>query len=87
MELRRPLHWKDVCLFLVLRDAILISMTSFAVSEGIFSALIGPRDALAIHMGARGVGELPVAVTFNEIANTTLGEVRMAVYLYHTFDF
>ncbi len=81
------MHWKDVCLFLVLWDAILISMTSFVVSKGRFSALIAPRDALAIHAGARGVGELAVAVTFNEIANTTLGEVRMAVYLYHTFDF
>lgn len=62
-------------------------MTSFVVSGGSFSALIGPRDALAIHTGAMGVGTLPVSVTLNEIANTTLGEVRMVMYLYHTVDF
>lgn len=53
---------------------------SVSVSRGYFSATIDPRDALAIHTGARGSGTPAVAVTFEETATTTYGEVRTAIY-------
>ncbi|KAF8632286.1 hypothetical protein AX17_004885 [Amanita inopinata Kibby_2008] len=47
---------------------------TFTVSGGSLSVTINPRDAFAIHTGAKGTGASPVAVTFNEGATTTFGE-------------
>ena len=59
---------------------------SFTVSSsGTFTATIGSRSAIAIHTGATGTGSgsgstspinSTIAVTFQETATTTLGEVR-----------
>ena len=60
--------------------------TSFSVSGGFFSATINPRDALALHTGARGSERtaVTVAVTLDETATTTYGEVKASAY---TLDF
>ena len=43
-------------------------------SGGVLVMTVPPRDAIAIHTGARGTGNL-VAVSFSETANTNFGEV------------
>ena len=43
------------------------------MSQGSFAAVVPVRSAIAIHTGA--LGPKSVAVTFNENATTTYGEV------------
>ncbi|KAF8691920.1 hypothetical protein AX14_002705 [Amanita brunnescens Koide BX004] len=50
------------------------NVISFSVRGGYFSTTIGARDALAIHTGARGSGNVAVTVIFEETATTTYGE-------------
>jgi hypothetical protein len=56
------------------------TLHSFNISHGSFSATVPARSAIAIHVNAKGTGSgsggsETVAVTFNENANTTFGEV------------
>ena len=52
------------------------------VAGGLFTSIVPARSAIAIHTGALGIGSgsgggggVPVAVTFQETATTTFGEV------------
>lgn len=54
------------------------------VAGGLFTSIVPARGAIAIHTGALGIGSgargggggaVPVAVTFQETATTTFGEV------------
>ncbi|KDQ58058.1 carbohydrate-binding module family 20 protein [Jaapia argillacea MUCL 33604] len=48
---------------------------SFVVaSDGIFTATVAPRDAVALHIGAKGTAIGVISVTFSEVATTTFGE-------------
>jgi hypothetical protein len=49
-------------------------------SDGTFSATITARSAIALHIGALGMGSGTCSVSFSETATTTFGEVR-ALYL------
>ena len=47
------------------------------MADGLFTAVVPARNAIAIHTGAIGsCGTTSVAVTFQEMATTTFGEVK-----------
>lgn len=54
--------------------------------EGSLTVTIGPRQAVAVHTGAMGIGSPtpkasgPVSVIFSEIATTTDGEVSTSSF-------
>jgi hypothetical protein len=55
---------------------------SLTVADGLFTAMVPARSAIAIHTGALGTGSSVtryVAATFQETATTTFGEVKPCV--------
>ena len=89
---RRSVHWDYVrgkTLLLPRTSQLTSSATcSFTIgSDGSLVVTVGPRQAIAVHVGQLGTGTgLPptaqqIPVLFYEIANTTMGEVGSPSFL------